>query len=178
MLTVLEPPSPPATDVPRDDAHLVRAFVDHRDGSAFEAIVRRHGPMVLGVARRVTGNVHDADDAFQATFLVLARKAKSIKPAGMLGHWLWGVAYRTALKARTVAGHRRTQERRAASMKTERYHPPESAVDIGPVLDEELNQLAGRYRAAIVACDLEGKSRQSAAHDLGINQGKIGRAHV
>jgi RNA polymerase sigma factor (sigma-70 family) len=176
MPTVLELPPPPSTSIdvsPLDDAQLVGEFLDHRDEGAFEAIVRRHGPMVLGVCRRVTGNTADADDAFQATFLVLARKAKSVKPAGMLGHWLWGVAYRSALKARTVAGRRREHERRAASMKPEGHHPVEPTADLRPVLDEELNGLSGRYRAAIIACDLEGKSRESAARDLGINPGTL-----
>src|SRR5580700_180424 len=83
------------------DQELMDFFLDRRDHAAFEALVRRHGPMVFGVCRRIVGNSHDADDAFQATFLVLACKAATVMPRQAVGNWLHGVAYRTALKART-----------------------------------------------------------------------------
>ena len=82
------------------DSQLLGCFIDQRDEAAFAALVRRHGPMVLSVCRRVVGNVHDADDAFQATFLVLVRKASSVRPRELVANWLYGVAYHTALKAR------------------------------------------------------------------------------
>jgi DNA-directed RNA polymerase specialized sigma24 family protein len=90
----------------RDDGELLDAFIARRDGAAFAALVRRHGPMVLGVCRRLLRHDADAEDAFQATFLVLVKKAASVVPRELVGHWLYGVAYRTALKARAVAAGR------------------------------------------------------------------------
>src|SRR3954463_4669559 len=93
------------------DGTLLNAFVAQRDEGAFEFLVRRHGPMVLGVCQRILGNCHDADDAFQATFLVLVRKAASISPPEMVGNWLHGVACQTAVKARALAARRAARER-------------------------------------------------------------------
>ncbi|HSI32518.1 MAG: RNA polymerase sigma factor [Phycisphaerae bacterium] len=153
---------------------LLSAFVSRRDESAFAALVQRHGAMVLGVCRRVTGNAHDADDAFQATFLVLARKAHTVSPPGRLGPWLFGVAYRTALKARAVAARHREGERRFAQMNPDRVDDsPQQWADLRTVLDEEIHRLPDRYRAAVVACDLEGKSRHAAATDLAVNEGTL-----
>src|SRR5688572_12988767 len=92
------------------DGELLTAYVARQDGAAFAALVRRHGPMVLGVCRRLTGDTHDAEDAFQATFLVLARKATSVRPREAVGGWLYGVARRTARDARRAAGRRRARE--------------------------------------------------------------------
>src|SRR5262245_36460846 len=92
------------------DARLLESFLVHQDEVAFEALLRRHGGMVMGVCRRLLNNPHDAEDAFQATFLVLVRKAASIAPREMVGNWLYGVAYQTALKARAVAARRRATE--------------------------------------------------------------------
>src|SRR5438270_11619394 len=84
------------------DETLLTSFVERQDEAAFEALVRRHGPLVLGVCRRVLGHHHDAEDAFQATFLVLARKAASLRSRELVGNWLYGAAYRTALEARAT----------------------------------------------------------------------------
>src|SRR5262245_18135916 len=137
----------------RTDGQLLEGYLAAREEAAFEAIVRRHGPMVLGVCRRVLGNDHDAEDAFQATFLVLVRKAASIRPREKVGNWLYGVAYRTALEARTLALRRRQKERamsRPEAMEMDLWR------DVQPVLDRELSALPEKYRTAVVLCDLEG----------------------
>src|SRR5439155_13752267 len=127
------------------DAQLLEHFIERRDEAAFETLVRRHGPMVLGVCRRLLRNYHDADDAFQATFLVLVRKAASIAPKDMVGHWLYGVAYQTALKGRAVAAKRRTRERQVALMPEPETKSHDLWDDLQSVLDEELSRLPYKY---------------------------------
>src|SRR5688572_15302606 len=112
------------------DSDLLSRFVATGDADAFAAIVHRHGPMVLAVCRRVLRHRHDAEDAFQATFLVLARRAAVVKPRSALGNWLYGVAYRTALGARRMAAARRAREARAGAMRD-----AEHAVDGGLLPD-------------------------------------------
>ncbi len=97
------------------DGELLGDYVRHRDDAAFEAILRRHGPMVLGVCRRVLGHEADAEDAFQATFLVLARKAHTVAPAARVGNWLYGVAHNAARKAKAMNSKRRLRERDAGA---------------------------------------------------------------
>jgi RNA polymerase sigma factor (sigma-70 family) len=156
------------------DGQLLEFFVSRNDESAFEVLVRRHGPMVLGVCRRVLGNYHDAEDAFQAAFLVLARKAGSVVPRDMVANWLYGVAYRTALKARTVAARRRARERQVTEMpEPVAAAPDESWRELQPLLDRELNRLPDRYRVPIVLCDLEGQSGRDAARQLGCAEGTV-----
>src|SRR5215813_4539084 len=98
------------------DGQLLDRFVEWREEAVFEVIVRRHGPMVWGVCHRVLRDYHDAEDAFQATFLVLARKASSVLPREMLPNWLYGVACQTARKARATTSKRRGRERQMAAM--------------------------------------------------------------
>ena len=152
------------------DGQLLESFVARRDEASFEGLVRRHGPMVLGVCRRVLANTHDAEDAFQATFVVLVRRAASIRPREKVGAWLYGVAYRTALQARTAAASRRAKERRTAKPEA---REEEVASDLLPLLDQELSRLPEKYRAPIVLCELEGKTHQEAARRLGWPVGTV-----
>jgi RNA polymerase sigma factor (sigma-70 family) len=153
------------------DRDLLERFLGRGDGDAFAALVRRHGPTVLGVCRRVLHNVHDAEDAFQATFLVLARRGRSIARREALGSFLYGVAYRVALKARARDARRRDHERRAAVRAEEEATPAGTTNDLGPVLDEEINRLPDKYRRPIVLCYFEGKTYQEAARLLGCPAG-------
>jgi RNA polymerase sigma factor (sigma-70 family) len=154
------------------DGQLLACFIEHRDEAAFAALVKRHGPMVWGVCRRLLSH-HDAEDAFQAAFLVLVSKAASIRPKEMLANWLYGVAHHTALHSRRAVTRRRTRERQVT-------HMPEPAVakknlwhDLQLVLDQELSRLPDKYRVAIVVCDLEGKTRKEAARQLGCPEGTL-----
>jgi RNA polymerase sigma factor (sigma-70 family) len=157
------------SDVP--DRELVARFVAARDEDAFAEIVRRHGPMVLAVCRRVTGRAHDADDAFQAAFMVLARRAAHLTKPELLANWLYGVAYRTALEARTA---RRRAEEHAVPHAPEPAAPPAPFDDgLRQAIDEELARLPDKYRAAVVLCELEGASRAAAARQLGIPEGTL-----
>jgi RNA polymerase sigma factor (sigma-70 family) len=155
------------------DEELLRRFVANGDDSAFAELVRRHGPVVLSVCRRMLGDTPDADDAFQAVFLVLARKASRIARPELLGNWLYGVAYRTALRARTVAARRRAREGRLVDTPAEERPPEFVWADLRPVLDEEVNQLPDRYRAAFVLCHVEGRTTAEAMRLLGCPEGTV-----
>jgi RNA polymerase sigma factor (sigma-70 family) len=153
------------------DADLLRRFIDHRDEAAFAAIARRHGPMVMGVCRRVTRNREDAEDAFQGTFVVLVRRAAAIKSPRQLANWLYGVAYNTALKAKALAIKRRSKEMQVQQMPEPAVTEHESfAPELFAVLDQELSLLPDKYRVPIVLCDLEGASYKEAAQELGIGE--------
>jgi len=153
------------------DGDLLERVLSHDDG-AFEAILRRHGPMVLGVCRRVLHNEADAEDAFQATFLVLVKKAASIRPRSMLGNWLYGVAHTTALKAKVMRTRRQANERKAAQC-TSTQSGSDISKQLQELLDEELKGLPDKYRTAIVLCDLEGRTIKEAARQLGCPSGTI-----
>src|SRR5262245_38426607 len=155
------------------DGQLLERFVARHEEAAFEMLVRRHGPMVLGVCRRVLRHVHDAEDAFQATFLVLARKAASIGQRERVGNWLYGVAYRTALEARTLNAQRRANERQVGAMPEPVAPEVNAARDWRPLLDRELSQLPAKYREPVVLCELEGGTRRDVARQLRIPEGTL-----
>jgi RNA polymerase sigma factor (sigma-70 family) len=155
------------------DAQLLGYFLERRDEAAFAALVYRHGPMVWGVCRRLLRNHHEAEDAFQATFLVLVHKAASVVPRQMVGNWLYGVARQTAVRARAAAAKRRFRERQTMAMSEPTTEVPDLWDDLEPLLDEELSRLPDKYRAPVVLCDLEGKSRKEAAAQLGWREGTV-----
>jgi len=155
------------------DAKLLERFVVGREEAAFAALVRRHGGLVWGVCRRVLSNHHDAEDAFQATFLVLARKAASIKAPSLLANWLFGVAQRTAHKLKSANAHRQARERQVRDMPQPQTGTGNLWHDLEPILDAAGSRLPDKYRAVILLCDLEGKTRRQAALALGIPQGTV-----
>lgn len=155
------------------DARALRLYVEQHDERAFAEIVRRHGPMVLGVCRRILANSEDADDAFQAVFIVLARRAGAVDPPELLGHWLYGVAYRTASKARSMKATRGRKEREAVVMSEHEMANPAAIREIQEVVDEEIHRLPRTYREPVVACHLRGLSRADAAKALQLNEGTL-----
>jgi RNA polymerase sigma factor (sigma-70 family) len=149
------------------DGQLLDYYVAQRDEAAFTALVRRHGPMVLGVCQRLLHDPHEAEDAFQATFIVLLRKAGSIARRELLGNWLYGVAYRVALKMRGAATRRLARTGQAEEdMATAATTREPGWDDLCPVLDEEVHRLPPKYRTAVVLCYLEGKTNEEAAQQL------------
>jgi RNA polymerase sigma factor (sigma-70 family) len=159
----------------KSDAQLLNAFVCRQDDRAFEGIMRRHAPMVWGVCRRMLSNLQDAEDAFQATFVVLGHKASSIRSPELLANWLYQVAHTTARKARQKSVRRSSSQKQTLPMPE-----PEAASDsreFGPddlaILDEELDRLPEKYRIVIMLCDLEGKTRSEVAQQLRLPQGTV-----
>jgi RNA polymerase sigma factor (sigma-70 family) len=174
------------------DLTLLERFVSRREEAAFVALVNRHGPRVQGTCRRVLRNEHDVEEVFQATFLLLARKAAAITWRESVGSWLCAVAHRLALSARADASRHRRREAPFATLARpggkgrlpEHYHPladPPVDVedrDLREVLDDELRHLPEKYRAPVVLCDLEGRTHQEAAAQLGWPSGSISRRLV
>ncbi len=152
------------------DSQLLESFLSRREGAAFEALLRRHGPMVLRVCRRVLGNAHDAEDAFQATFLVLVRKAGSLRSRELLANWLYGVAYRTAMKARAMNAKQRAKEKQASETPRSEASADEELL---ARLDHELSRLPDKYRVPLVLCELEGRGRKEVARLLGLPEGTL-----
>jgi RNA polymerase sigma factor (sigma-70 family) len=149
------------------DLQLLERFAHHKDETAFAALVQRHGPMVYGVCRRVLRRAEDAEDAFQATFLVLARKAAAVAWRESVGRWLYQVAYRLAAEARTRIARRDALEKQAAQRLKPADAQPEGLPDVCAVLDEALHGLPARYQEPLVLCYLQGLTRDQAAEKLG-----------
>jgi RNA polymerase sigma factor (sigma-70 family) len=149
------------------DAQLLDWFVRGHDEAPFAALVRRHGPMVWSVARRVLANRHDAEDVFQATFLVLARKAPAIRKAESLGCFLHGVAHRLALKTRLQQARRQAREKRATGLRPGGRGNEPALAEVQAALDVALGELPPKYREALVLCYLEGHTQDQAARRLG-----------
>jgi RNA polymerase sigma factor (sigma-70 family) len=158
-----------------DDLALLERYRVGRDELAFTELMRRHGPMVLGVCRRVLGNPHDADDAFQATFLTLASKSASINRSGSVGGWLYQVAFNTALKSKEKVASRQRREQRASSRTPADPLDEVTGRELLAMLDEEMASLPSRQREPLVLCYLEGRTRDEAARALGWSLGTLKR---
>lgn len=154
------------------DAQLLSRFIAERDEGAFSSLVRRHGPMVLGVCRRILGNLHDTDDAFQATFLVLVQRARSVVNHQAIASWLHTVACRSAQQARVRNMRRQHRERQVDHLPEPEILPAEPQ-DWQPVIDQELNRLPEKYRAVVILCDLEGRPRREVARQLNLPEGTL-----
>jgi RNA polymerase sigma factor (sigma-70 family) len=162
----------PAGESALTDGQLLARFLATRDEAAFAALVRRHGPLVLGVCRRVLRHTQDAEDAFQAAFLVLARKASSVNNSPALAGWLYRVSYRIALEAKAINARRRSREKQVDDLP----HPavaPADPHDWCPWLDHELDRLPEKYRTPVVLCDLEGRPRKEVARQLKLPEGTL-----
>jgi RNA polymerase sigma factor (sigma-70 family) len=156
------------------DGQLVERFLGGGDEAAFELLVRRYGPLVLGLCRRVLHHEQDAEDVFQATFLLLVRKGASIARRDSVGSWLYGVAYRLATQLKAKAVRRQTFPAGTLAQVVEADAPPGVVwTDLRPVLDEEISQLPSKYRVAFVLCHLEGKTNEEAAAQLGCPTGTV-----
>ncbi len=159
------------------DGQLLELFLAGNKETAeasFAALVDRHGPMVLRVCRQILGNPDDAQDAFQATFLVLVRRAGTVRKAQSVASWLYGIALRVARRARVDAARRQAHERRCAATAKEQDMSPEDEPDCcWTELHDELTRLPERYRESVVLCYLQGLSTQAAAQRLGCPQGTV-----
>jgi RNA polymerase sigma factor (sigma-70 family) len=158
----------------RSDRDLLGRFLAERDEDAFAGLISRHASLVMGVSRRILGNAADAEDVFQATFIVLSKKASSIRNLDSISSWLHNVAVRIALRAKSLTEERRTRERRVAQMHSAAApEVQEGSSDLGPALDQELSGLPEKYRAPLVLCYLDGMTNEGAARTLGLPSGSM-----
>src|SRR5438445_2213037 len=162
------------------DAELLERFVTRREEAAFEVLVQRHGPMVLGVCRHFLHDAHEAEVAFQATFVVLVRKAPSLQRRALLSNWLYGVAYRIATRARRDAARQHYREKQGVEVAVAAPACVETCPELLPVVHEELSRLPDKYRVPVVLCYFQGKSNEEAARQLawpvGTVKGRLARA--
>jgi RNA polymerase sigma factor (sigma-70 family) len=150
----------------RSDAELLERFVSQHDESAFAALVTRHGPLVFGVCRRVLRHTQDAEDAFQATFLILVRKAADIGRRELLANWLYGVAVRVSARARLLLAKRRTREAVDMERIAVATREPISSPNLSEAVEGEARRLPAKYRGPVVLCYLEGRTNEEAADEL------------
>ena len=162
----------PHTEAVRSDTELLQAYVQTGDELAFAGLVQRHSGMVWKVCRLLLQEIHDAEDAFQATFLVLVRQAGRIRRPEQLANWLYGVAYRVAMRLRSQSARRHRQEGQDIAM-TAVAAPLAGSSDLEPIVCEEVNRLPEKYRGAVVMCYLEGKTNEEVAAALGRPVGTI-----
>lgn len=162
-----------AAAMDRSDAELLERFVAQRDETAFEALLRRNSPLVWNVCRRILTEEHAAEDAFQATFLVLVRKAQSVSKKASIRSWLYGVALRVALRARQQENLRRRREQETPSRPSGDADTEALWQDVRPILDEEIQRLPEKYRLPIILCHLEGQTNDEAAKILHCPRGTI-----
>jgi RNA polymerase sigma factor (sigma-70 family) len=158
-----------------DDGHLLERYAGSGDESAFTALVERYGSLVSAVCQRILGHAQDAEDAFQMTFLALARRAGSLDGQRPLANWLYVVAYRTAAKVQRRAAWRRAHEVQMLNMPKVPAPEEKPGIDLRSLLDEELHKLPEKYRVPLVLCFLEGKSHLQAARELGWPSGSMSR---
>jgi RNA polymerase sigma factor (sigma-70 family) len=161
------------TDRALSDPELLERFIGQNDEAAFTVLVERHGPMVLGVCHRALRHAQDAEDACQATFLVFARKAGSIRKTAALGSWLHGIACRICANLKRQQARRQKRERQAAKPSTQPDAGSANWRDVQTILDEEVQQLPERYRTPLLLCYWESKTRDEAAQLLGLSIGKL-----
>ena len=157
------------------DGQLLERFCLQGEQAAFEALLLRHGTMVFSVCQRILRNADDAEDAFQATFLVLVRRARSLMGRKTVGNWLHEAASRTALHSRGAACKRRVKEKQVKT--TPQEQGDDVWQELQPFLDQELQRLPGKYHGPIVLCDLEGKTRKEAARQLGLRETTLSGAY-
>jgi RNA polymerase sigma factor (sigma-70 family) len=155
------------------DAQLLERFLTSRDEAAFAVLVQRHGPMVLAVCRRLLHDAHEVEDAFQAVFLILVRKADSLDRRELLANWLYGVAYRVAVRARATRCRRGSREKLGVDMETVKGEDASPGPELDAILHEEVDRLPPKFRSPVVLCYLQGKTREEAAHELGCSGGAV-----